>query len=284
MRRPEDISNRIANIAQIEDVVITMRGMATAYAREARFHLSAIREHESTIANATATAIKMLPNGVAFDDESQSGTAHLKIIVGASQGFTGAYSENLVSGVLHTDTSEEVDFILIGQRCIGEFQQRGITPVWTAAMAAHAAEVPALASRVAEILFDRLSQNMINRVSLVFVDPEQHEVTLTIRTLIPFDYLRFENSVSSEPPLLTISRQSLLERLVEEYVFTEICEALMLGFIAENEARMNAMTRARSNVKAISQDLEREYHQARQEQTTLEIIELSGIVRGKLFT
>jgi F-type H+-transporting ATPase subunit gamma len=276
MRRPEEISARIANIAQIEDVVIAMRGMAAAHGREARLHLSAIRAHEATIANAMATAIKMLPDGLASTGESRSGSVHLKIIAGASQGFTGAYSEKIVTEVLYSDTAEAIDFILIGQRSIAEFEQRGKIPVWTAAMAVHTAEVPALANRIAETLFARLGQGGIDRVSLFYVDPEQREETLTIRTLLPFDYSRFEQSISSEPPLLTISPQLLLERLVEEYVFTELCEALMLGFIAENDARMNAMSRARSNVKAISQDLQREFHQARQEQTTVEIIELSS--------
>ena len=50
----------------------------------------------------------------------------------------------------------------------------------------------------------------------------------------------------------------------------------MLGFAAENDARMNAMTRARTNVKEIAQELQRKFHQARQEATTIEIIELSA--------
>ena len=77
-------------------------------------------------------------------------------------------------------------------------------------------------------------------------------------------------------PVTTMDPHLLIARLVEEYVFTEICEALMLGFAAENDARMNAMTRARSNVKRIAQDLQRRFHQARQEATTTEIIELSA--------
>ena len=52
-------------------------------------------------------------------------------------------------------------------------------------------------------------------------------------------------------------------------------EALMLGFAAENDARMQAMLRARSNVSHVIDDLKRGYHQARQEQMTAEILELS---------
>lgn len=76
-------------------------------------------------------------------------------------------------------------------------------------------------------------------------------------------------------PLLTLPHSVLVTRLVEEHVFTEICEALMLGFAAENDARITAMSRARSNVRQIREGLRGEFAQARQEQTTTEIIELS---------
>ena len=93
---------------------------------------------------------------------------------------------------------------------------------------------------------------------------------------MPLDFSRIARPPSPVAPLIMIPAVELIAQLVEEYVFTEICEALMLGFAAENDARMNAMTRARTNVKDIAQELQRKFHQARQEATTTEIIELSG--------
>ena len=43
-------------------------------------------------------------------------------------------------------------YLLIGQRCIQEFAARGHAAAWSANMAAHAADVPGLASRIVDML------------------------------------------------------------------------------------------------------------------------------------
>ena len=50
----------------------------------------------------------------------------------------------------------------------------------------------------------------------------------------------------------------------------------MLGFAAEDAARVAAMSRAQTNVKKIRAELTATYQRARQEQTTTEIVELSS--------
>ncbi|WP_193178018.1 F0F1 ATP synthase subunit gamma [Oricola nitratireducens] len=272
----DEIRDRIANVGQIEGVIVAMRAMAAAHAQEARKHLRAIREHEATVARSMAEALSMAPAGES-GPPPRGAIRHLRIVVGAAQGFSGLYNERIVSGALELgEKGENRCFMLVGQRCLSEFAERGITPDWSASMVAHAAEVPALASNIVDALFSRLDSGEVQSVSVVYVDPDSSGQALTVRTLMPFDFSRIERAQSLVPPLTMIDPQLLIARLVEEYVFTEICEALMLGFAAENDARMNAMTRARSNVKHIAQDLQRKFHQARQEETTTEIIELSS--------
>ncbi len=273
----EDIKDRIGNIGQIEGVIVAMRAMAAAHAQEARRHLQAIREHEETVARSMAEALSLVPGMASTQERGESEQSHLRIVVGAAQGFSGQHNERIVTGALEQkDEPEDRQYLLIGQRCISEFAERGIRPLWSANMVAHAAEVPALASRIVDALFVPLERGEVHSVSIVYADPASTEMALTIRRLMPFDFGRITAPPRPSPPITLIPAPRLLEQLVEEYVFTEVCEALMLGFAAENDARMNAMTRARSNVKEIAQDLQRKFHQVRQEETTTEIIELSG--------
>ena len=270
MRRPEDIEARIGNVAQVESVIVAMRALAAAHAQEAARHLHAIREQEATVAHAMADALALFDMPTQAPERSKG--KHLRIVVGAAQGFSGAYNERIVDAA----TGDGADaFVLIGQRCISECDLRGITPAKSARMAAHAAEVPALASEIVDTVFDLLGRGAFARVSIVHGEtkgPTQSPVT---RTLMPFDYSRFTRTDRAQAPLITLPPAALVARLVEEYVFAEICEALMLGFAAENDARMTAMSRARNNVGQLREDLRREFAQARQEQTTTEIIELS---------
>jgi F0F1-type ATP synthase gamma subunit len=59
------------------------------------------------------------------------------------------------------------------------------------------------------------------------------------------DPKRFPTASSHEPPLISLSAPILLDRLAEEYVFAQICEAAMEAYAAENEARVQAMAAAK---------------------------------------
>ena len=276
MRRPEDIKARVGNIEQVEGVVVAMHALAAAHAQEARKHLGAIREQEATVARAMGDALALLDAPLhTGGDGAEDG--HLRIVVGAAQGFSGSFNERVVTGAIGEENGSAANaFLLIGQRCLSEFESRGIAPVWSANMAAHAAEVPVLASRVVDAVFALLGRGALARASIVYAEPAGVGQSLTVRQLMPFDVSRFDSSTRRDAPLTTLPAPVLVRHLIEEYVFTEICEALMLGFAAENDARMTAMSRARTNVRQIREQLRGDFAQARQEQTTTEIIELSA--------
>ena len=59
-------------------------------------------------------------------------------------------------------------------------------------------------------------------------------------------------------------------------MFAELTEAVTLSLAAENEARMRAMTAAKSNVSKMLDELVARSRQLRQEEITDEIIELGA--------
>ncbi len=277
MRRPEEIKDQLGNIEQIETVVVAMRALAAAHSSEARRHLTAIREYEATVAGALGAALALFPDPDALAGAGKV-EGRLAIVVGASQGFSGAYSERLVAAALSYAESADVAFMLIGQRCISEFAAHGRQPIWSAEMVSHCAEVPALASRINDALFAQLDGGEIGRVSIIFADPGPPSTTIVERGLMPLESLKLTRAREVGIPLITLAPQVLSTGLVAEYVFSTICEGLILGFAAENYARMEAMSRARGNVRLIREDLRSEFAQSRQEQTTTEIVELSEAV------
>lgn len=91
--------------------------------------------------------------------------------------------------------------------------------------------------------------------------------------------LAFAGGPPRSPPIIALPLRILLAELAEEYVFAELCEALTLSLAAENEARMRAMTAAKSNVARMLDELVARTRRLRQEEITSEIIEL-GSGRG----
>ncbi|PVB59407.1 FoF1 ATP synthase subunit gamma [Labrenzia sp. 011] len=272
MNRPEEIQERIANIHEIDSVVSTLRALATAHQMEARTHLDAIRTHEATVAGALSTALPLGDPG--GQEDTRDGPA-LAIVVGAAQGFSGSFGDRMAETCLAL-AAEGRALMVVGSRTRGTLEEHGVSPVWWTDMAPHAAEVPRLANRLMDTLFERFAETPGMTLDIVFGDPATPDRAPVRRTLFPFDFSRFP-AAPGTPPLTTLSAENLIGALVEEYVFTEVCEALMLGFSAENAARAAAMSRAQSNVKRIAADLKGAFQRARQEQMTTEIIELSTV-------
>lgn len=271
MNRPEDIKARLDNISQIEGIVGALRAIASAHQQEARHHLDAVRAHEATVAGALARA---LGEGPALP--ARRGGRALLIVAGAAQGFSGDYSDRITEAALTGDTAD-LDLMVVGHRTLQSLTERAApgTILWSADMAPHMAEVPALASRTVDAAFALVSRGSHDRIGILFVDAQPQGQHLIRRPLLPFDFGRFAPDPGN-PPLITLARHDLLAALAEEYVFAEVCEALMLGFASESAARAAAMARAQTNVRRISEDLTRRFSQARQEQMTTEIIELSS--------
>jgi F-type H+-transporting ATPase subunit gamma len=145
-------------------------------------------------------------------------------------------------------------------------------------MVSHADEVPALADRITEVLFERLNAGKATQVTLLHAVPNP-SVTIEVvqSALWPFDFTHFKQAISANPPLISLTPKILLTRLVEEYIFAQLCEAIMLSFAAENEARMRAMVAARTNVHDTLDRLIGESRRLRQDEITSEIVELSSV-------
>ncbi|MGE4071997.1 MAG: F0F1 ATP synthase subunit gamma [Lysobacterales bacterium] len=269
MNKTRQIHDRLSNVREIETIVSTLRALAVAHQQEARTHLEAIRAHETSVAAALSTALSMLP-GTAAKASEQRGMA---IVVGAAQGFSGTFADRIADAAL-IEHQRGSTLLAVGTRTLSALQEREVAPVWSSEAALHASEVPDLANQLADVLFERLAQTPEAEIVLLYADAANAGQTLIRRILFPFDFGRFPRS-TQPPPLTTLPAAALLSALVSEYVFAELCEALMMGFAAENAARAAAMSRAQSNVKQIASELQNSFQRARQEQMTTEIIELS---------
>jgi F-type H+-transporting ATPase subunit gamma len=189
----------------------------------------------------------------------------------------GAFNEQILNHALNRHASADCEFLLVGTRGEIAAHERRVAFVWSSPAASHADDVPALASRITDALYLRLDQRPVTGVCVVHAVPgiASHSEVVEHR-LIPFDFSRFQVTRRNQPPLLTLPAGRLLAGLVEAYVYVELCEALMLSFAAENEARVRAMLAARANVKETLEELTQRHRQVRQDEITADIVELAA--------
>lgn len=278
-----DVEARIATVRQLSAVISAMRGIAAARSREARTRLEGIRAFAATIGAAIGQALALAPAAPAAP--AGDGAAYTAIVaLAAEQGFAGTFSERILDAVqAERAAAPGGTLLLIGDRGLMVAGERGLAADWTAAMIAHVDEAAALATRIADALFDRIAAGSVHRVMLVHAVPATAAgMEVVRRTLVPFDFARFPVRPSATPPLVTLPPGELLAGLAEEYVFAELCEAIVLSFSAENEARMRAMIAARTNVARSLDGLVARSRQLRQEEITSEIVELAaGAAAGR---
>jgi F-type H+-transporting ATPase subunit gamma len=166
--------------------------------------------------------------------------------------------------------------LVIGERARLAAAEFDVPIAWSSEMAAHANAVPEIANRIVSELYGRLGDADVSHVALVHGAPQAVEAARIVTTsLLPFDFARFGPVARPFPPLVTLAPRPLQESLAEEYVYTQICEAIVLALAAENEARMRAMMAARRNIDDMARRLRIEHQRLRQEQITAEIVELS---------
>jgi F-type H+-transporting ATPase subunit gamma len=271
--RLSDTVAQIQNVRQLNAVVTAMRGIAAARAQKGRSVLAGIEAYSEIIARTIGEALNLLPVE-ATAPPAQDRPKRGLILFCAEQGFAGAFSERVFNAA-GTDVDTATNLI-VGTRGYAIAGDRGITVHWSTAMTTHIDGIPNFANQLAEVLYRYLAQNVFATVDVLFSRSISGSISVDRYSLLPIDFSRFECQPERERPLITLAPELLLERLAAEYIYAQLCQAAMHAFVAENEARMIAMLAAKSNTDTKLDALVRREQRLRQEEITIEIIELAA--------
>jgi F-type H+-transporting ATPase subunit gamma len=272
--RLADIVTQIQNVRQLEAVVTAMRGIAAARAQKGRALLAGIDAYSQVISRAIGQALSLLPADQTLAPPLGRARRGL-VLFCAEQGFAGAFSERVLDAAAG-DLDGGIT-LLVGTRGAVVANERGIKPAWSAPMATQVDAIPTFANLLADALYGYVASARISKVDIVFSRVAAGGGTQMDRhSLLPIDFGRFARSVDRLAPLTTLTPRLLLERLALEYVYAQLCEAAMHAFAAENEARMMAMTAAKTNIGTKLAGLSQRERQLRQEEITTEIVELAA--------
>ncbi|OAN72084.1 FoF1 ATP synthase subunit gamma [Seohaeicola saemankumensis] len=268
--RLAEISARITAVRQLGTVVNAMKGIAAGRARIARMQVQAVDGYAATISSAMAHALGPDISMVQARSMSGSGKPGLLVFC-AEQGFAGAFSERVIDSI-----GPELDpdrMFLIGTRGLSIAAARGIVPAWTTAMPSHSPGIPKLADRITTAIFAMVGTERIDRLDVVFTGSDRGRQTIKRQSLFPVDMSHFPKA-TGERPLMQVPIDGLIDSLGREYLHALICKAALHAFAAENEARMDAMSAAGSQIARELETFQALLRQVRQEDITAEIIEL----------
>jgi F-type H+-transporting ATPase subunit gamma len=272
--RLADIVAQIQNVNQLEAVVRAMRGIAASRAQKGRSLLGATEAYADIISGAISQALTLLPTETAALPVLRQARP-IVVMFCAEQGFAGAFTERVLNAAAGDIAGATI--LVIGTRGAAVASERGIKFAWSAPMATHADAIPSFADRLADALYSHIAAGAVAKVDIIFSRSIAGSgIVVDRHSLLPVDLARFDRSMEKQAPLTTLAPDVLLERLTEEYVYAQLCQAAMHAFEAENEARMMAMASAKTNIETKLTTLAQRERQVRQEEITTEIVELAA--------
>ena len=273
------VGRRIATVRQLGAVVNAMRGIAGARAQQGRALLPAIRAYAATAGHAIGKARQLQTGPAAPPLNSAKGETGL-IVFGAEQGFAGAFPEQVLNAA--ASDSQVAHLFLVGDRAAALAAERSLPVAWATSLPSRAAALANMATELLGALYDYVAVAGAVPVAMIYpVWTAGHGASVVHRSLLPLDPDIFPLEPMGSIPLINLPAGDLVERLAQEYVFAQLCEAATEAFAAENEARMATMAAAKTNIDARLQALEREERLTRQEEITAEVVELAAGARAR---
>ncbi|CAN5393203.1 hypothetical protein BH10PSE14_BH10PSE14_20880 [soil metagenome] len=271
--RLAEIGARIEGVEQLGSVVNAMRGIAAARAQQARTQIEAVDNYAATIADAIGRALALMSSPPRAEPAELSRPA--LVVFAAEQGFAGAFSEHVFASL--GDDLGTSSLYLVGTRGATVLAEHGLAPEWRGVMPSHSAGIPKLADQISEALYVRIAKGEIAGLEVVFSRWEPgHDAQIQRVPLLPLDLSRFPSPTRRSAPLHNLAPADLLAGLTGDYLHAQLCHAALHAFAAENEARMEAMAAARSQVTRQLADLRARERMVRQEEITAEVIELAA--------
>jgi F-type H+-transporting ATPase subunit gamma len=272
--RLSDISAHIHGVDQLRSVIGAMRAIAAARAQQSRVLLPGIRAYADVVAQAIAQAVRLMPEDHATRSNARPVRAGL-VLFTAEQGFAGAFSDRMLEAA--GPRLSNADVFLVGTRGAMLADEQGVRTAWRTGMALHSDGAALVAARICEVLYERVPQAGFDRVDLIFPAwVPGTGLAPQVRSLLPLDTRAFADLPLADAPLTTLPPTMLLDRLAEEYVYAQLCDATTEAFVAENEARVASMAAAKNNIERMLLELQAQERQVRQEDITAEVVELAA--------
>lgn len=272
MTRLADIQRHMASMQELGDIVGAMRSLAGMQLQETQEALPGIRRYGESMAQAVGAALLLMPGS---EVASQGDRGYRAIILCAAEhGFVGGFNERLLESAL-AEVQTDDQFFVLGSRGAALAFERGQGTSWFRAMPTRVAGVPDSIDALTRELYRRIARGELSRVEVMFGRYHQDRgSSVERRLLLPLDTKSLVLLQPRQPGLHNLRPDILLEKLIEEYIFALLTEAVVESIASENAARFAAMESAHDNISKKLLELGQEARVARQSEITSELLDL----------
>jgi F-type H+-transporting ATPase subunit gamma len=271
-----ELAARARTVAQLADIVHSMRTVASARRRQAQERFSGIGRYAAATRAALEEALDLL--GPATEISAGPPAAARRVVALFSEhGFVGSLNDRLFDTALALRRAHSAELVAVGGRGQRLCRETGIDASEGGPMPTTVGAVQATAQRLTEDLFGAVAEGRVGEMHLVFAEhvPPMGWRSRELR-LFPPDLTAAERAKSDPGPIHTLEPQVLAARAIEEYAFAQVSWAVGETFASEQAARFVAMDAARHHIEDKLAELRALERRLRQEAITSELLEIAS--------
>ncbi|RZM82224.1 F0F1 ATP synthase subunit gamma [Leptolyngbya iicbica] len=298
MQTPEALKSQIGSTADLQSVVKTMKAQAAVSIQQYEAALASLQQYSHTLELGLQILLQQSASvapPAALAPASSSPDPLGIILFGSDQGLCGQFNQQIAQyldrylGDPPIAIAEQRHLAVVGARPLPTLQELGLRIDETFAVPSN---VDGITATVQDLLLmiDRWqthwgtigSRGLVpNQRILLFYNRPTSSVAYesVIVQPLPLDeawlaQLRQRPWPSRRLPTPLMDPETLFFKLVRQYLFISLYQALAASLASENASRLAAMQAAESNIDDRLEDLTRQYRQQRQSAITAELLDV----------
>lgn len=269
----KQIKTRIKSVESTQQITKAMELVATSKLRKAKQKAENSRPYHEALGE----AISSLQAGVAENPSVYTQERELRrtcyVVIAGDRGLAGGYNANLFRMMQKLSEGQSYCVLPIGKKSMEHFQRIGAELLSTYFGVTGTVSVGDC-MQIAKLLCKGFADGSYDRVAVVYTRFQSMlSQTPTAETLLPVALSK--NSVQhASGALVEGNAETLIEKIVPQYVSGMLYAALCEAAASEHGARRTAMNAANKNAGEIIDSLLLHYNRARQAAITQEITEI----------
>ncbi|MEZ4867497.1 MAG: FoF1 ATP synthase subunit gamma [Caldilineaceae bacterium] len=284
MQTVEALKHKIKNAEDLLSVVQTMKALAAVSIRHYEKAVAALADYNLTVELGLHILLRRQKNLAVLTPPAISNCMGA-IVFGSDQGLCGQLNERIATYTidrlngLHVHRAERI-VIAVGGRVAALLEEAG-QPVARTLPAP--GSVAALTPLVQDLLLqidgwrrDRATDRieLFYNQALTGVRYQPQRVPLLPLDLPWLQRLQQTRWPARTLPTFTMPAEQLFSRLVRQHLFVTLYRACAEAVATENASRLTAMQNAEKSIKEHLDDLQRRFHQQRQQSITAELLDI----------
>jgi len=291
MPSTKDIRRRIRVVKNIEKITSAMKMVAAARLRRAQDRAESARPYAEKMREVMADLAANVGEieHPLLEVREEINTAY--VIIGAERGLAGSYNVNVMHKAMEEigdRDPESVRLVLIGKKALSFFRRKAYPIAAEPEVTLGVVQFAGIRAVTAQIrsMFESGEVDAVYLVYAKFISPMRQDPTcvrllpmsaLSTGSAWPGPRIEAQQRITTQQGIDYIFEPAageLLGKLLPRYVDTQIYQALVESNASEQGARMTAMSAATKNAAEMIENLTLQYHKARQQAITREIVEI----------